>query len=181
MASLRIEQIQSTANGVRIEGVYDVDPLDILNLKVTYRLSSGDAKPVQRTGPGDHGRVRVRSDNHGLRSGDRIRVLGVSQCPEANGVWQVRVITENAFDLLQSAFATPQVTADGQWFIAETFHIEVLVPGNPPPPTWQVDLAVHRPGQYDVKAILIQDAPPPIVNSAETMFKIPAPSPSAST
>lgn len=176
MASLRIDQPQVTASVVRITGSYDVNPSDILSLKVTYRLSQGLERTVQRTGPGDHGRVRIKSTGHGLRSADRIRVFGVSQCPEANGLWQVRVITEDAFDLLHSVFVSAQTTEDGKWFRAENYQLEALVPGNPPPPDWQVEVAVHRPGTYDVKAVLMQDASPPIVNSAEETFEIPAPS-----
>lgn len=51
------------------------------------------------------GAIRITASSHGFSTGERVHISGVTGTTEANGYWNITVITANTFDLIGSTFA----------------------------------------------------------------------------
>lgn len=72
---------------------------------------SGTISNVVNNGTGG---IRVTSAGHGLSTGNRVEITGVTGTVEANGEWVITVIDGNTFDLNGSSF-TNAYTGGGAW------------------------------------------------------------------
>ena len=72
------------------------------------------------------GAIRITCANHGLQTGDRITITGVSGTTEANATWTITKISSSTFDLQSSTF-TNAYTSGGTWNITGLYYFAIDV------------------------------------------------------
>ena len=103
------------ANGDWVVTVIDVTNIDLQGSTFTNAYTSGGLIDLRInnlgngvSGAADNGSGLVRittSNNHGLTTGDYVRIYDVVGTTEANGTWEVTSISATTFDLVGSTFA----------------------------------------------------------------------------
>lgn len=72
------------------------------------------------------GLVRIASTGHGLQTGDRVKIAGVTGTTEANGTWTVSVVDSSHFDLVGSTFSNAYVSG-GSWHVLGLYYAQVSI------------------------------------------------------
>ena len=82
----------------------------------------GNAKAITLAANNGSGAIRITCVGHGFVSGNTVVIEGVTGTTEANGTWEITVITEDTFDLLLSTFvhtyvlpAPPELITNGSF------------------------------------------------------------------
>ncbi len=84
---------------------------------VSYMLEFGATAGTAITGISSNaGLFRVTTGTHGLTTGDRVQIYGVTNYPGINRTWTITKISATVFDLQSSVFAGSG-TADGKWVL----------------------------------------------------------------
>jgi hypothetical protein len=76
-------------------------------------ISGGSVTQVQPiTGAANNGSglIRITSANHGFDTGQGVNVIGVLGATEANGIWEIKVIDDNTYDLNGSTFTNAYIS-----------------------------------------------------------------------
>lgn len=94
-------ELTGNAKNLRINGANEA-----------YTRSTGAA--IGGAADNGSGLIRITSTGHGLKTGSKVRISGVTGTTEANGDWTITRIDADTFDLQASAFANAYVS-DGTW------------------------------------------------------------------
>lgn len=75
-----------------------------------YDAAAAVNKTITGAANNGSGLIRITATSHGFTSNDRINIYDVTGTTEANGVWDITVITANTFDLQGSTFSNAYVS-----------------------------------------------------------------------
>lgn len=173
MSILEIDSVTATADGIEVHGTYDPHGEKVLGLRVKYKLSQQNRGEVRDAYRGPNRVVRITSNVHSLRSGDRVTVDGVEGTTEANGDWWIHAVSDSMFDLRDCVFENPYKTSKGIWFLTGKVETSADVDGDPPPTSWTSSIILTRPGIYDVRAVLSWTGSPNSISTPSQSIAFP--------
>lgn len=92
--------------------------------------ASGNSFSVSNAEDNGSGAIRITTSSaHGFRTGDRARITGVTGTVEANGEWNITLVSTTAFDLDGSTFANAYVSGGSTFFLSYGIRIRSGVSG----------------------------------------------------
>jgi len=164
MSVLTLSKVIATHDGFHAEGTVDAGSTAILSLQIQYRIACTNTGTITDATTGARGAIRLRSENHGLCSGDKCTVEGVRGTVEANGDWKVGNVSSDTFDLAGSSFTT-QYTSGGTWRYGDDSEHSIDISALPLSSHWAVNVRLERNLIYTVRARLLWLGSPSVIHS----------------